>query len=217
MKPQKFASEFVGTALLAATIIGTGFMAKNLAPDSPLMQLFVNGAAAAAMLSVIIRLGAEASGSHFNPAVTIAFLIRKEIKPLDALNYIATQILGAILGAFLANAMFSDPNLATSTVDRLGSKLFLSEIIATAGLVWVVMAFGDSAKTVAKLVPLWIFAAYFFTASSTFANPAVTIGRVFTTSPAGISANSILAFIAAQIIGAGAGVLLFNVISNSKK
>lgn len=193
--------EFLGTAILSMAIIGTGFMTSTLTQDGAL-ALLINAIATAAVLAIIIRMGAKISGAYYNPVVTIAMLFTKKITPVNALNYIGTQIIGAISGALFANAMFGAKIWEQSHVNRGSSQFFLSEIVATTGLVWIVLHFSKKSENVAVYVPLWIIGAYFFTSSTSFANPAITIGRNFTSSPSGISVDSDLRFAAAQIIGA---------------
>lgn len=216
MKKKALAMEFVGTLLLTAAVIGSAFSAKTLAPDSLMLQVAINGLVTAAMLGIIIRLGAATSGAHYNPAVSIALFFHKAIKVDVLLSYLLAQCFGAIAGAALANAMYDSVIFTTSTVTRSGRPLFIGEVVATAGLVWLVMTFSAQAKIVASVLPAWIFAGYFFTASSSFANPAVTLGRVFTSAPSGISPDSILIFIVAQLIGAAVGYVLFSFITSEK-
>ena len=215
MQPKPFFMEFFGTALLTSAIIGAGYMASGTTQDAGL-GLLINACAAAAMLSIIIRMGARISGAHYNPAVTLAMLLSKKISPLMAFNYLFTQILGAIAGAVLGNAMYGADLIHKSGMERINNVLIISEIVATAGLVWVVLRFAHKVQAVATFAPLWIFSAYFFTSSSTFANPAVTIGRVFTQSPAGISPASLSRFIGAQFIGACLGWLIHTYITEKE-
>ncbi len=218
MKLKALVMEFIGTALLVAAIVGAGFMALIKTQDA-MMSLVVNGFAAAAVLAVIIRLGASVSGAHYNPAVTLGLFLSKKIEAVTALLYFVAQTAGAIAGAVLANTMyhaFGTQIFPQSKNLQQSGFLLLSEVLATAVLVWIVLRNSDDPKTVATLVPLWIFSAYFFTSSSTFANPAATIGRIFTQSSAGISSTSALRFVAAQFIGAAVGWLLHSFLTEEK-
>ena len=215
MKAKALAMEFVGTALLVAAILGAGYMASGSTQDAA-VGLIMNAFSATAMLAIIIRLGAKISGAHYNPAVTFALLLSKKVDALTSITYIVAQIAGAISGAFLANAMYGAHIYAISTSTRTNSVLIISEIVATAGLVWVILRNAKNANKVALFVPLWIFSAYFFTSSTSFANPAATIGRVFTQSPAGIAPASILRFISAQFIGAAVGWALHSFLTEEK-
>ena len=219
MKIKALIMEFIGTALLAAAIIGAGFMALTKTQD-PMLSLVVNGFAAAAVLAVIIRLGASVSGAHYNPAVTFGLFLSKKIDAVTALLYFVAQTAGAVAGAVLANSLyhaFGTQIFPQSKNLQQSGFLLLSEILATSVLVWIVLKNSDDAKTVSTLVPLWIFSAYFFTSSSTFANPAATIGRIFTQSSAGIAPSSALRFVAAQFIGAALGWLLHSFLTQEKE
>lgn len=199
MKIKQLVFEFFGTATLLIGVVGSSFMATNLTGDKAL-ALLINAAVTAATLGIIIKVGASVSGAHYNPAVTFAnFLLRKNSLAL-ALQYLLAQVVGAICGVILANAMFSSKLVANSTIERSGTGLVLAEVIATVGLVY--LALTSNEKSAWKLIPLWIFAAYFFTSSTSFANPAVTLSRVFTESGAGINSGSVLWFVLAQIVGA---------------
>jgi len=216
MKAKNLFMEFIGTGLLVAAILGAGYMASGTTQDAA-VGLIMNAFAACAMLAIIIRLGAKVSGAHYNPAVTLALVLAKKTEAASAIGYVIAQIAGAICGAFLANAMYGAHVYAVSTAARTNNVLIISEIVATAGLVWVVLRNSNNANKVAMYVPLWIFSAYFFTSSTTFANPAATIGRIFTQSPAGIAPASILRFVVAQFIGAAVGWLLYTVLNEVKE
>ncbi|MCX6447309.1 MAG: aquaporin [Actinobacteria bacterium] len=207
--------EFLGTAILAFAIVGSGIMATNLTSDSAL-RLLINAISTAVGLAVVIRVGMKVSGSHFNPAVTLVMLYLKKIDTHSSLLYIPAQIVGAISGATTANFIFDQKVLDISIIDRSGSNLFVSEVIATAVLLWIILRFPKRDDLVALYVPLWIFGGILLTSSTAFANPAITIGRVFTTSITGIAPESILAFIIAQIIGAAIGLLIARKITNPK-
>ena len=207
--------EFLGTAILAFAIVGSGIMATNLTSDSAL-RLLINAISTAVGLAVVIRVGMKVSGSHFNPAVTLVMLFIKKIDAQSSIFYISAQILGAISGVVTANFIFDQKVLDSSMIDRSGSNLFVSEVIATAVLLWIILRFPKRDDLVALYVPLWIFGGILLTSSTAFANPAITIGRVFTTSITGIAPESILAFIIAQIMGAAIGLLIARNITNPK-
>lgn len=206
-------AEFLGTAMLVAVVVGSGIMAANLTTDVG-VQLLINALATAAGLGVLIWVLGPISGAHFNPAVTLVAVTRREIAPLEAGGYVVLQIVGAVAGATLANLMFSLPAWSESTRDRASGGLWIGEIVATAGLLLVIGAITRTghAHLGAVLVPAWIGAAYFFTASTSFANPAVTVGRAFSDTFAGISPASVLPFIGFQLIGAAIGAALTEVL-----
>ena len=198
MKIKQLVFEFFGTATLLIGVVGSSFMATNLTGDKAL-ALLINAAVTAATLGIIIKVGASVSGAHYNPAVTFANVLLRKNSLALALQYLLAQVVGAICGVILANAMFSSKLVANSTIERSGTGLILAEVIATVGLVY--LALTSNEKSAWKLIPLWIFAAYFFTSSTSFANPAVTLSRVFTESGAGINSGSVLWFVLAQIVG----------------
>ena len=195
----KLASEFFGTATLLIAVVGSSFMGANLTSDKAL-ALFINAAVTAAILGIIIKTGSPISGAHFNPLVTIALLTKGSLRLQEALCYLTVQVMGGISGVIIANLMFTESAFESSSTLRSGSGQWIGEIVATAGLIY--LALTSNEKSAWKLIPLWIFAAYFFTSSTSFANPAVTIARIFTSAPAGIDSASVLGFIAAQIVGA---------------
>ena len=207
--------EFLGTAILAFAIVGSGIMATNLTSDSAL-RLLINAISTAIGLAVVIRIGIKVSGSHFNPAVTLIMLFIKKIDTRSSLFYISAQILGAISGVTTANFIFDQKILNQSMILRSGSNLFVSEVIATAVLLWIILRFPKRDDLVALYAPLWIFGGILLTSSTAFANPAITIGRVFTTSITGIAPESIFAFIVAQLIGAALGFYVARNITNPK-
>jgi len=217
MKIQRMISmEFLGTAILAVAIVGSGHMAINLQADSG-MVLLINALATAIGLALVIRIGMKVSGSHFNPAVTLVMLMLKKITPQLSLFYITAQVVGAITGVGFANLLFDQKALDQSSIERSGSNLFFSEIFATAVLLWIILRFPKRDDLIAIYVPLWIFGAILFTSSTSFANPAITIGRIFTNSVVGIAPESVIAFILAQLIGAGLGLLAAKNITNASK
>jgi len=207
--------EFLGTAILGFAIVGSGIMATNLTSDGSL-RLLINAISTGVGLAVVIRVGMKVSGSHFNPAVTLVMLYLKKIDTHSSLFYIPAQILGAISGVATANFIFDQSIVNRSMILRSGPNLFVSEVIATAVLLWIILRFPKRDDLVALYVPLWIFGGILLTSSTAFANPAITIGRVFTTSITGISSESIFAFIVAQLLGAAIGLLIARNITNPK-
>lgn len=205
--------EFIGTALLLAAIVGSGAAAQHLSKDVGL-QLFENAAATAAALVAIILAIGPVSGAHLNPVVTLATRALDGGRTADSALYIAAQFAGGACGAIIANLMFSLPAVELSTTIRGSGALWLSEVVATFGLVLVIFSLLRSgrASTVPVAVGAYIGGAYLFTSSTSFANPAATMARVLTNSFAGISAGSVPAFLAAQTIGAGLAVLVVKVL-----
>lgn len=208
--------EFLGTAILAVGIVGSGHMLTSLGAANGL-ELFVNALATAVALAIAIRIGMKISGSHFNPAVSLVMMLLKKIEFKIFLLYVVAQTLGAISGTILANFMFNQKVLAQSDISRDGSNLFLSEIFATMVLLWIILRFPKRDDLVAIYVPLWIFGAILFTSSTSFANPAITVGRVFTSSIVGIAPASVLLFIIAQLLGGLLGLLVAKQITNPDK
>ena len=208
--------EFLGTAILAVGIVGSGHMLTSLGAANGL-ELFVNALATAIALAMAIRIGMKISGSHFNPAVSLVMLLLKKIEFKIFLLYVVAQTLGAISGTILANFMFNQQVLAQSEISRNGSNQFLSEIFATMVLLWIILRFPRRDDLVAIYVPLWIFGAILFTSSTSFANPAITVGRVFTSSIVGIAPASVLLFIVAQLLGGLLGLLVAKQITNPDK
>lgn len=200
---RKILAEFLGTGLLVAFMIGSGIMATNLTKDVA-VQLMMVAASTALGLSVIIRILGPISGGHFNPAVTLVELLSGSISPLNALTYVITQTLGALSGAMLGNVMFKHSMIETSHSIKSGNNLLIGEVVATAGLILVIkmLVAHKNAESIAFAVPAWIASAFFFTSSTSFANPAVTIGRTISDSFAGIAPESVAKLIAAQILGA---------------
>ncbi|WP_075996806.1 aquaporin [Salaquimonas pukyongi] len=200
---KQLVSEFLGTALLLATVVGSGIMAENLAGGNIAIALLANTIATGAILYVLITMFGPVSGAHFNPAVTFAFWLRREIAPAPAGLYVVVQILGGIAGVLLANAMFDLAVFQISEKLRSSPGQWLSEAVAAFGLVLAIfMTLRARPELVAPVVGLYITAAYWFTASTSFANPAVTIARQFSNTFAGIAPSSVAIFIAAQIAGA---------------
>jgi arsenate reductase len=199
-------AEYLGTMILVAAVVGSGIMATTLTDDVG-VQLLMNMLATVMVLGLLIWTLGPISGAHFNPAVTGVALVRREIPAREGAAYIPAQVAGAITGAVLANLMFDLPAVTMSTTERTGGNLLLGEVVATAGLLWIIGALTrtGNGRLGPGLVPAWIGAAYFFTSSTSFANPAVTVGRVFTDTFAGIAPASVAAFIAAQLVGAVIG------------
>ena len=198
--------EFIGTMILAVAIVGSGHMAASLAQDGG-VKLLINALATALGLAVVIKVGMKTSGAHFNPAVTLVMVILKKISNEVAALYIAAQVLGAILGVGIANLIYDQSFLKQSSIIRDGSNLFFSELFATSVLVLIILTFRKKDELIAVYVPIWIFGAILFTSSTSFANPAITIGRVFTNSFTGIALDSVLLFVVAQLIGALVGLV----------
>ena len=190
-------------------VVGSGIMATDLTKDVGL-QLLINACATFLILAVLIQMLAPISGAHFNPAVTLVSLINRDISLVMALNYVFTQIIGGFIGVVLANLMFDLPAIGASTHSRTGSTLLLSEIIATAGLVLVIQLVAEQKN--GRYIPLavagWIGSAYFFTSSTSFANPALTLARAFSDTFAGIEIKSVPGFVAAQLVGAVIGLAI---------
>ena len=204
------AAEFLGSALLAAIVIGSGIMAQRLSPSDVGLQLLENAFATALGLGVLILILQPVSGAHFNPAVTLADIVLHRRPWSVAAVYLPAQIAGCIAGAVLANLMFGLVAVSWSTTDRADGPRLLSEVVATAGLIFLIFALVRTGRghLAAPAVGAYIGAAYFFTSSTSFANPAITIGRAFSDTFAGIAPASVLPFIAAQLIGAVIGVAL---------
>ncbi|MEQ4720923.1 aquaporin [Nonomuraea sp. B19D2] len=212
-------AEFAGTAALVAVVVGSGIMATDLSRDVG-VQLLANSLATAAGLAVLILILGPVSGAHFNPVVSVAawVLTRRDAAPAmrgrEVAAYVPAQVAGAVAGAVLANAMFALPSVQISAHDRSAPHLLLGEVVATAGLILVVFALARQGR--AALAPVtvggYIGAAYWFTSSTSFANPAVTLGRAFTDTFAGIAPASVPGFIVAQLAGAALGGLLLVVL-----
>ena len=203
-------AEFLGSALLAAIVIGSGIAASRLSPDDVGLQLFENAFATALGLGVLILVFQTVSGAHFNPVVTVVdALLHRKPWSLSS-SYLPVQIAGCIGGAMLANLMFGLPAASWSTTDRATGPTLLAEVVATAGLILVIFALVRTGRghLAAPAVGAYIGAAYFFTSSTSFANPAITIGRMFSDTFAGIAPASVLPFVGAQVVGAAIGLAL---------
>jgi glycerol uptake facilitator-like aquaporin len=206
---QRCVAESLGTAFLLAGVVGSGIMAAKLAGGNGALALLCNTLPTGAILTVLILTFGPVSGAHFNPAVSIALALRRESSPGVAAMYIGAQLVGAIVGVWAAHLMFELPLWQLSATVRTGSGQWFAEGVATFGLLLTI--FGCGARTPAAIpyaVGLYITAAYWFTASTSFANPAVTIARALSDTYAGIAPTGVLAFIAAQLLGMVAAVAL---------
>ena len=202
-------AEGIGSLLLAATVIGSGIMGERLAAGNVAIALLANTGATVAVLATLIALLAPVSGAHFNPAVSIVQALRKALPWHEASAYVVVQILGCSLGAVLAHAMFELPLLQSSVHMRAGVSQWLAEAVATCGLLLVVLGV-RRAQDASWMVAAWIGAAYWFTASTSFANPAITVARSLSDTFAGIRPQDVPFFVIAQLLGGLAGLLLAN-------
>jgi glycerol uptake facilitator-like aquaporin len=209
MTSQKLLAEFIGTAFLLIGVVGSGIMGASLAGGNVAIALLANAIATGCTLYFIITTLGPISGAHFNPAVTLAFLIRREIAPGLAIAFVIVQIIGGILGVWACHIMFDLDLLQASTTDRTGIAQWFSEVLATFGLLFVIFGgIKNKPDAVPTLVALYITGAYWFTSSTSFANPAVTIARGFSDTFAGINPTHIPMFIAMQIIGVGIAAII---------
>ena len=206
-------SELLGTAALLCAVIGSGIMAENLAGGNVAVALLANTLATVFALYVLIETLGPVSGAHFNPAVTLLMAMRRALTPARAVAYVLAQLIGAALGAWLAHAMFGLDILQWSQKVRTGPAQWLAEAVATAGLLFVI--FRAPAGKAPALVACYIGAAYWFTASTSFANPAAVFGRMMSNTFAGISPADAPGFVLAQLVGAGLGVLLHRALGGS--
>jgi glycerol uptake facilitator-like aquaporin len=203
-------SEFLGTLLLLATVAGSGIMAERLAGGNQAIALLGNTIPTGAMLVVLILIFGPISGAHFNPAVSLVFTLKGESRWRELFTYIPAQIVGAIMGVWLAHLMFAEPILQVSVKVRDGLGQGISEFVATFGLIATILGVRHRrADAVPVAVGLYITAAYWFTASTSFANPAVTLARSLTDTFSGIAPASVPAFILSQLLGAGFAMLIF--------
>jgi glycerol uptake facilitator-like aquaporin len=202
---RRLAAEGLGSLLLAATVIGSGIMAERLAAGNPAVALLANTGATVAVLATLIALLGPVSGAHFNPAVSSVQALRGALPWREAAAYVLIQILGCCAGAILAHAMFSLPLIQSSVHERTGIAQWLAEFVATLGLLLVILGH-QKAKDAPWMIAAWIGAAYWFTSSTSFANPAITIARALSNTFAGISPSHVPAFILAQLLGALAAV-----------
>jgi glycerol uptake facilitator-like aquaporin len=204
---RKLLAEGLGSLLLAAAVVGSGIMAERLADGNAAVALLANTGATVAALATLIAMLGPVSGAHFNPVISLVVAFRRDLSPSAAITYVAIQVAGCCAGAVLANAMFELPLVQASTHMRTGGAQWLAEAVATAGLVLVVLT-SPSVREAAWRVPAWIGAAYWFTASTSFANPAITLARSLSDTFAGIRPTDALGFIAAQFVGGLVGLLL---------
>ncbi len=209
MSMRVYLAEFVGTAALLAVVVGSGIMGQTLAAGNDAIALLANALATGAGLLVLITLFAPLSGAHFNPAVSLVMAVRGELPWPRVLPYLAAQVAGGVAGVLLAHAMFGLPLLQASTHVRSGWPQWLAEVTATAGLLLTILGGVRHARDkVATLVALYIVAAYWFTASTSFANPAVTLARSLSDTFAGIAPADVGGFVLAQLAGAAIGGVL---------
>lgn len=202
--PRRLLAEGLGTLLLVATVVGSGIAAASLSPGNLGLQLLENALATGAVLFVLIATLGPVSGAHFNPVVTGVDAWLGGLPKRDALPYVVVQVIGACLGAVLANLMFGLAAVSVSTNERTGSALWLSEVVATFGLLFVILGLVRAGRSswIPAAVASYIVGAYWFTASTSFANPAVTIGRTLSDTFAGIAPASVPGFVVAQVLGA---------------
>jgi glycerol uptake facilitator-like aquaporin len=209
-------AEFFGTLVLVCVVVGSGIMGTNLSADAGI-ALLINTISTIFALALLILILGPLSGAQFNPVVSLALLLQKKITAAKFLAYVPAQILGAIAGAILANLMFNLEAVQISEKYRISSGTLIGEVVATAGLLIVILVLikRNQENIIAISVAAWIGSAYFFTSSTSFANPAVTIGRVFSDTFAGISPESVLPFVAAQAAGMALGLLGSKAITKS--
>jgi len=213
---RRLGAEFLGTGMLVAAVVGSGIMASRLTDDVA-VELLVNALATVAALGVLIWTLGPISGAHFNPAVTLVAAFRRELNPSEAGGYVGAQIAGALGGVALANVMFGLDLVSVSGHDRSGAGLWTGEAVATLGLVLVIFGCARAGRTdaIAWAVSGWIVAAYWFTSSTSFANPAVTIGRTLSDTFAGISPASVPMFVLVQLAGGAIALGLLRVLHPS--
>jgi len=215
---RRLIAEFAGSCLLLCAVVGSGIMGEKLAGGNIAIALLANSLATGAILYVLISMLGPVSGAHFNPAVTLVMRLRGETQAGDTLAYMAAQAAGAILGVLLAHAMFDLPLLQISATSRTGPGQWIAEGVATFGLVLTILGFVRHAKDrIATGVALYILSAYWFTASTSFANPAVTIARSFTRTFAGIAPHDAPGFILAQLAGAILGFFVARVLFGERE
>jgi arsenate reductase len=202
--PARLVAEALGTGFLIVAVIGSGIMASRLSPGDVGLQLLENAAATAGALIGLILMFGAVSGAHFNPVVTLVDRLTGTISTRDSLAYVAAQVVGGCLGAMVANLMFELPAIEWSTTDRSSAALWLSEVVATVGLLLVIHGCVRTGRAAAVpfAVGVWIGGAYFFTSSTSFANPAVTVARTLSDTFAGIAPSSAPMFVVAQLVGA---------------
>ena len=215
---RKLIAEFVGTSLVTTAVIGSAIMATIWTKDGAIW-LLVNMVSTVAALYIAIVLFAKVSGAHFNPVVSLIVAIQKKLSLKELSGYVAAQLLGAFMGAAVAHLMFDRNIFTLSKIERNGSNIFVAEVLASFGLVLIAVASWRKFKVRnrASLIALWIASAYFFTASTSFANPAVSLGRMMTDSLAGISPSSLALFILAQLLGGFLALAFSNYMTKSAR
>ncbi len=212
---RRLMAEWLGTFFLLATVVGSGIMAERLAGGNVAIALLGNTIPTGAILVVLITVFGPISGAHFNPAVTLCFTLRREIAPNVAALYVAVQVFGGIIGVLVAHVMFDNPLIDPSTTARTGLGQWTGEFVATFGLVGTILGcLKARPQAVPMAVGLYITAAYWFTSSTSFANPAVTIARGFSDTFAGISPPDVAAFIGVQLVAAVLATLFFGWLLN---
>lgn len=213
---RRLTAEFLGTCTLVAVVVGSGTMATNLSADRG-VQLLINTFSTVLALGILIQVLGPVSGAHFNPAVTLSDWAQRRAGTMISMGYVMAQFSGGIVGVILANIMFKNPALFQSHHIRRGANLFLGEVIATAGLLFLIQMLRAQNKLALApvIVAGWIGSAYFFTSSTSFANPAVTLARGFSDTFSGIAFNSIAGFVLAQLVGAALGTVCGNFLARS--
>jgi glycerol uptake facilitator-like aquaporin len=204
---RRLIAESVGTAFRLAAIVGSGIMAEGLSGGNEALALLCNSTATGAILVVLISVFGQVSGAHLNPAVTLSFAVRREIGAVLAVGYVLAQVIGGVLGTLIAHVMFNKNLLQISTKARVGTGPWFAEALATFGLIVTIFGTQRWKAEVVSVIGLYIASAYWFTASTSFANPAVTLARTITNTFAGIQPSHAPAFIVAQLVGALAGAL----------
>jgi glycerol uptake facilitator-like aquaporin len=211
---RRLAAEFLGSGFLAAIVVGSGIAAQRLSPNDAGLDLLENAAATALGLFAVILMFGPVSGAHFNPVVSFVDAAFGGLRWRTAFSYLPAQCVGCIAGAVVANVMFSEPAVSFSTKHRATGPHFISEIVATTGLVLVIFALARSgrSRSAPAAVGAYIGAAYFFTSSTSFANPAISVGRMFSDTFAGIAPSSVPAFVAAQLVGGAIAIVILKVL-----
>lgn len=209
-------AEYLGTALVVATVLGAGHMVTALQAPAALGLLMIAVCVGGVLFGAISALG-PISGAHFNPLVSLAFLLRRELTVADFFGYVLVQTLGALSGAAMANLMFDKPAFVISSVDRVGTGIFIGEVLATFGLVLLILVLVDQKPNlIPAAVALWIVAGHIFTSSTSFANPAVSLGRMLSDAPSSISPSSMPSYLMAQLIGLALALLASQVLIKKK-
>jgi arsenate reductase len=218
MNVRALVSEYIGTAIFVTAMVGSGIAGSNLSSDMQVVGI-ANTLATALVLGVLIVTFGSVSGGHFNPVVSMALAIQGRFKAKDVAPYLAAQFAGGISGAILANAMFGGDLVQVSSKGMTSQGAVVAEVVATAGLVFIVLMLVKikRAELITVALPAWIAAGSFFTSSGAFANPAVTVGRIFSDSFAGIGPISVPSFVLAQLLGAAIGIALTKTLITSKK